>query len=206
MEWNLLSAKNLAIIERRVSSQSFSPAQYEIVRHLIYATGDFEYQSLITFLHQPLISGAAALSARVPILVDSAIIQAGITDNLQRTFLNPVYCLDQISLPTSVPMKKSKVWQTIAGQYPSGIYIVGNNILLLLSLLDLIESGEIKPSLIIATPAGFIGKETMNNRLKNFCVPQIRIDSSKGGIGSAIAIFQGIVDLAWISKHQSLVS
>ncbi len=189
MEWNILTAQNLAIIERKVNSQSFSPAQYEIVRRLIYGTADFEYQSIISFLHEPLHSGGAALSARVPILVDTAIIQAGINDLLQETFLNPIYCLDHIALPSGLPSTKSKVWQTVARCHPAGIYIIGSNALMLLSLLDLIEAGQIKPSLIIATPAAFIGKEMMNNRLKNCSVAQIRIDNSKGGIASAIAIF-----------------
>ncbi len=206
MEWNLLSAQNLALIERRVSSKSFSPAEYEIVRRLIYATADWEYQSLISFLHEPLSSGAGALSARVPILVDSPMIQSGIIDSLQNTFLNPIYCLDNISLATGVPVKKYQLWQMLACRYSAGIYLVGNNPLLLLSLLDLIESEKIKPSLIIATPTGFTGKEMINNRLKQTSVPQIRIDSSKGGSETAIAVFQGIVDLAWISKHQCLVN
>lgn len=206
MEWNILTAQNLAIIERKVSNQSFSPGEYEIIRRLIYATADFDYQSMISFHQQPLRSGSAALEARVPILVDSATIQGGITNVLQNTFLNPVYCLDDISLPTGLPAKKSQVWQTVARRYPSAIYIIGENSLLLLSLLDLIEAQQIKPSLIIATPAGFIGKEMMNNRLKQSSISQIRIDSGKGGVGCAIAIFQGLIDLAWMAKNQSLTT
>lgn len=205
MEWNILIAQNLAVIERQVSKEDFSPSEYEIVRRLIYATADVEYQSLISFLHDPLKSGFAALSARLPILVDSEMIQSGIIDRLQETFLNPVYCLDRISLPSGSPKQKSKVWQKVASCYPTGIYLVGDNSLMLLSLLELIEAEKIKPSLIITTPPGFIGKEVMNNRLKKSSVPQIRIDSCKGGGGSAIAIFRGIIDLAWISKHQNLI-
>ena len=205
MEWNLLTAQNLAVIERKTSKEKFSPAEYEIVRRLIYATADLEYQSLINFLNQPLSSAAAALSARVPVLVDNHIVQSGVNGRLEETFLNPVYCLDRISLARGVAGKKLKVWQSVARRYPSGIYIISDNALMLLSLLELIEAEEIKPSLIIATPAGFIGKEIINNRLQKSSVPQIRIDSSKGGIGSAIAIFRGIIDLTWISNHQSLV-
>ena len=205
MEWNILTAQNLAIIERQVSNQSFSAGEYEIIRRLIYTTADFDYQSVTSFLHEPLSSGAAALMARVPVLVDTATIQAGIIGILQATFINPVYCIEDISLPTGLPSQKSKVWQTVFRRYPSAIYLIGENSLLLSSLLDLIQLQEIKPSLIIATPASFIGKEMMNNRLQNFPIPQIRIDNCKGGMGAAIAIFQGLVDLAWIAKNQNLV-
>jgi precorrin-8X/cobalt-precorrin-8 methylmutase len=204
MEWNILTAQNLAIIEREVSNQSFSPSEYEIVRRVIYATADFDYQSIISFLDQPLDSGTAALGARVPVLVDSATIQGGITNLLQNTFLNPVYCLDDISLPSGLSAKKSQIWQTVARRYPSAMYIIGENALLLLSLLGLIEGQQIKPSLIIATPAGFLKKQMIINRLRNSSIPQIRIDSSKGGVGSAIAIFEGLVDLAWIARNQKI--
>ena len=205
MEWNILTAQNLAVIERKIDQKSLTFAQREIVKRVIYTNADFDYQSIITFVHDPLLSGSAALSARVPILVDSAIVQSGISQMLQDTFLNPTYSLSDIALPGGLSTRKTKIWQAVARRYPTGIYVIGDNFLLLLSLLDLIESKQIKPSLIIATPPGFIGKEMLNKRLKQCPISQIRIDSSKGGIVSAIAIFNGLVELAWLAKHQKLV-
>ena len=40
MEWNLLTAQNLAIIDREIELHSFSPAEYEIIRRVIYQTAD----------------------------------------------------------------------------------------------------------------------------------------------------------------------
>ena len=205
MEWNILTAQNLAVIERKINQKSLSFAQKEIIKRVIYTNADFDYQSIITFVHEPLLSGAAALSTRVPILVDNSIVQSGISPLLQETFLNPIYSLSDIAFSGSLSAKKSKVWQTVARHNPSGIYVIGDNFLLLLSLLDLIESKQIRPSLIIATPPGFIGKEMLNKRLQECPISQIRIDSSKGGISSAIAIFNSLVELAWIAKHQKLI-
>ncbi|HCF26135.1 MAG TPA: precorrin-8X methylmutase, partial [Cyanobacteria bacterium UBA11049] len=49
MEWHLIDVQNLATIDREIGDRAFSPAEYEIVRRAIYATGDFEYQDLIRF-------------------------------------------------------------------------------------------------------------------------------------------------------------
>jgi precorrin-8X/cobalt-precorrin-8 methylmutase len=197
MKWDLLTAQNMAIIDQEVSQGKFSPAQYEIVRRMIYVSGDLDYHSLVYFTTNALSSGAAALSARVPIIVDTLAIQAGINSLLQTTFLNPVYCLEQISIPVSFEQKNSSILTTLANRYPSAIYIFGENQLLLASLLDFISLQKIQPSLIITTPAGFIHKEVINMKLKNSSLSHIRIDSCKGGVNLALAIFDGLIDLAW---------
>lgn len=201
MEWNLLTAQNLTIIEREISKKGFSPAEYEIMRRIIYATGDLDYSSVMAFAHNPLSCGRAALEARASIMVDIPLLQAGVANLVQQTFLNPVYCLEEISISTSFLENKTKIWQNLASRYPSAFYIIGENPLILVALLDLIESSVIQPSLIIYTASGFTRKEMINLRLKNSNVPHIRIDSSKGGIGLAMTIFEGLMELAWLSVN-----
>jgi precorrin-8X/cobalt-precorrin-8 methylmutase len=203
MEWNLLTCQNLALIDREIENHRFSPAEYEIIRRIVYASCDCEYQSLVVFAHQPLKIGAAALSARVPIIVDSSMIQAGINSALQLTFANPVYCLEEMSQPLSTSPKKAWLLNHLAKRYPEAIYVIGKNQLLLANLLELIQSKQLDPSLIIATPAGFVKKEIVNHRLRDSLVSHIRIDSCKGGVHLAIAIFNGLVDLAWIVQEKT---
>lgn len=201
MEWNLLTAQNLAIIDQEIDKSGFSSAEYEIVRRVICITGDLNYSSLVNFSPDALKSAVKALNHQTPIIVDTATIQAGIFYSLQQTFLNPIYCLENITLPISLRQSKSSLLQHLGSRYYSPICIIGQSSGVLNSLLDLIESYSIQPSLIIATPSGFIRKEMMNHRLQASCIPHIRIDSSKGGTDQAIAIFSGLVDLAWIGKQ-----
>lgn len=204
MKWNLLTAQNLAIIDHEVNRGKFSPAEYEIVRRMIYVSGDFDYYSLVNFTNNALLSGAAALSARVPIIVDTPILQSEITSLLQTTFLNPVYCIEEISVSAFFEQKTSLILQSFANRYPSAIYLFSQNQIMLASLLDLIQSKQIQPSLIIATPSGFIHKEAINMKLRNCSVSHIRIDSCKGGVNLAIAIFDGLIDLAWTAKQLTI--
>ncbi|MEO0132915.1 MAG: precorrin-8X methylmutase, partial [candidate division WOR-3 bacterium] len=78
MEWHVTDAQSLGIIDREIGDHLFSPAEYEIVRRVIYATADFEYKSLIRFSDQALQRGAAALAARTTIIVDVPMVQVGI--------------------------------------------------------------------------------------------------------------------------------
>ena len=70
MEWHLTDAQSLAMIDGDIGDTVFSPAEYEIVRRVIYQTADFEYLSLIRFSEKALQLGAAALAARRTLVVD----------------------------------------------------------------------------------------------------------------------------------------
>lgn len=41
MEWHVTDAQSLAIIDSEIENHVFSPAEYEIVRRVIYSTADF---------------------------------------------------------------------------------------------------------------------------------------------------------------------
>ncbi|MGL4375780.1 MAG: precorrin-8X methylmutase, partial [Microcoleaceae cyanobacterium] len=100
MEWHVTDAQSLGIIDREIGDHVLSPAEYEIVRRVIYATADFEYKSLVRFSDHALQAGAAALAARTTIVVDVPMVQVGISPQLQSTFANPVYCsMDAITRP-----------------------------------------------------------------------------------------------------------
>ncbi|BAQ60944.1 cobalt-precorrin-8x methylmutase [Geminocystis sp. NIES-3708] len=204
MKWNLLTAQNLAIIDQEVNRGKFSPAEYEIVRRTIYVSGDFDYHSLVSFSSNALQSGAAALSARVPIIVDTSILQTSITSLLQSTFLNPVYSVEAISSNIVFEQKPSSILENLAYRYPYAIYVFGQNQIILDSLLDFIESQEIKPSLIITTASGFIYKEAINMKLRDSSISHIRVDSCKGGVNLAMAIIDGLIDLAWMAKQLTI--
>jgi precorrin-8X/cobalt-precorrin-8 methylmutase len=198
MEWHITDAQSLGIIDREIGPHAFSPAEYEIVRRVIYATADFEYKSLISFSDHALQSGAAALAARTTIVVDVPMVQVGITPVLQSTFANPVYCsMDAITRPQKE--KTTAAWgiETLARRYPEGIFVIGQAQTALCAIVDLIEAEEIRPALVIGTPSGFVGVDVAKSRLYDSMIPHIRIDGRKGSAVVAVAIINGLVDLAW---------
>jgi precorrin-8X/cobalt-precorrin-8 methylmutase len=198
MEWHVTDAQSLAIIDREIGNTDLAPAEYEVTRRVVYATADFEYQSLLRFSEKALHSGAAALAARTTIVVDVPMVQAGILPNVQRTFANPIYC----SMETTTRPQKEKTqsaWgmETLARRYPEAIFIVGQSQTALTSIVEALEQEKVKPALIIGTPSGFIGIEEAKMQLQKASVPYIGIDGRKGGSVVAVAIFRGLIDLAW---------
>jgi precorrin-8X/cobalt-precorrin-8 methylmutase len=204
MEWHVTDAQSLAIIDGEIGDHVFSPAEYEIVRRVIYATADFEYKSLIRFSERALQAGAAALAARIPIVVDVLMVQTGISYAIQNTFANPVYCSTDTSTRPQIE-KTRAAWgiETLAKRYPEGIFIVGQAQTAFTTLVDLIEAEEIHPALLIATPVGFVDVDDAKRRLQDSLVPNITIDSSKGNAVVAAAIADGLIDLAWQAYGQN---
>jgi len=203
MEWHVTDALSLAIIDREISDHVFSPAEYEILRRVIYATADFEYKSLISFSERALQAGAAALAARTTIVVDVPMVQVGITPNIQNTFANPVYCsMDALTRPQKDKTRVAWGIETLARRYPEGIFVIGQAQTALSALVELVEAEQIKPALVIGTPSGFMEVDVVKSRLKDSRIAHITIDGRKGGAVVAAAILNGLVDLAWQAYGQ----
>ncbi|MEJ6487243.1 precorrin-8X methylmutase [Nostoc punctiforme UO1] len=203
MEWHVTDAQSLAIIDNEIENHVFSPAEYEIVRRVIYSTADFEYKSLIRFSERALQAGAAALAARTTIVVDVPMVQVGIASEIQNTFANPVYCsMEALTRPQKEKTRAAWGIETLAKRYPEGIFVIGQAQTALTALVDLIEAEEIRPALIIATPVGFVNVDEAKGRLQDSLVPHITIESRKGNAVVAAAIVDGLVDLAWQAYGQ----
>ena len=206
MEWHVTDAQSLAIIDQEIGEHGFSPAEYEIVRRVIYATADFEYKSLIRFSEQALQTGAAALAARTTIVVDVPMVQVGVAPIIQATFANPVYCsMETVTRPQKEKSQTAWGIETLAQRYPEGIFVVGQAQTALSAIVELIEQDEIRPALVIGTPAGFVDADVLKDRLRDSLVPHIRIDGRKGSAVVAAAILEGLIDLAWEAYGQESV-
>lgn len=214
MEWHVTDAQSLATIDKEIGGflslmhlngntskgeyRHFSAAEYEIVRRVIYATGDFEYKSLIKFSERALQASAAAFASRSTVIIDDAKVQAGIAEEVQNTFANPVYCaMEAQTRPQKEKTCAAWGMETLAKRYPEGIFVVGQAPTALITLVDLIKAEKIRPVLIIATPPQFINIDATKQSLKEFSIPNITIKSLKGGATVAAAILDGLIDLAW---------
>ena len=204
MEWHITDAQSLAMIDREIGPTVFSPAEYEIVRRVIYKTADFEYLSLLRFSEGALPLGAAALAARSTLVVDVPMVQVGIVPNLQDTFANPVYCSTQtITRPQKAKTQTAWGIETLAKRYPEAIFVIGESQTALTALVELIEEENIKPALVIGTPAGFVGADVAKERLHDAQIPQMTVSGPKGSSVVAVAIVNGLLDLAWQAYGQS---
>jgi precorrin-8X/cobalt-precorrin-8 methylmutase len=206
MDLDFNDAASLAIIDRQITieiGKDVTPAQYEIVRQVIYSTADLEYQSLLKFSSGALAKGAAAITAITPIIVDVPEIQVSIVPKLRKTFANPVYCCATTKSDlVGGGSKAARGLEILAKKYPKAILIIGQDQTALLTMMDLLNHKVIDPSLMIATPPTFI-ESAVKQKIQNTEIPAIYINSHKGGGNIASAIFKGLLQLTWQIECQN---
>jgi precorrin-8X/cobalt-precorrin-8 methylmutase len=197
MDLHISDASSLAIIDRQVNHEGLSPAEYEIIRQVIYNTADFDYASLVHFTPDALSKGAAALAARSSIIVDVPAVQVSIVPQLQKTFCNPVYCCTTaVTRPQKRKTKAAWGLETLAKDHKDSIYIIGQDQTSLATLAELTERKAIKPALTIVTAPIFI-EQDMKQWLKNSSLPSIYLNNEKGNAIVGATIVNTLVTLAW---------
>ena len=207
MEWHITDAQSLAIIDQEIGSSVLSPSEYELIRRVIYATADFDYQHLIRFSEHALQAGAAALAARSTIIVDVPLVQVAIMPSIQSSFANPDYCsIEALTRPQKEKTKSAWGMETLAQRYPEGIFVVGQSQTALCTLAEMITEEQIRPALVIGTPAAFVGAEDAKVSLRQSMVPHILTEGRKGNGVVAAALLCGLADLAWQAYGQEMVT
>lgn len=205
MNLHITDAQSLAMIDNQIDDYQLSPAEYEIVRQVIYRTADFEYLSLLRFSENSLLKGAAALAAHTSVIVDRPMVQVGIVPMLQKTFGNPIYCCSTI---VTKPQKRKteSAWglETMAKNHPQAIYVIGQEQTALTTLVELIERKTIQPALVVATPPTFV-EESMKQWLEESSIPHIYVAGNKGNSVVAATIINSLAQLAWQEYGLNLV-
>jgi precorrin-8X/cobalt-precorrin-8 methylmutase len=198
MEWHVTDAESLRVIDHEVGKHELSPAEYEVVRRVIYVTGDFDFLNLVQFSNEALQAGAAALAARTTIVVDDPMAKVGMAWALQNTFSNPIYCgIEAVTRPQKDKTRSAWGMETLAQRYPEAIFVIGQSQTALSSLVRMIRDREVAPALVIACPSGFVDIVEAKQALADSMVPHIRTEGRKGGPTVAAAILESMLDLAW---------
>lgn len=189
--------QSFEIIDREIGNHSFSLEEYAIVRRVIHATADFEFQHLLRFENDAIACGKRALRDRVPIVTDTSMVERGIVGLVRKTFGNPIVVA--IEAATDIRPGETRSQNGLARcfeRYSEAIYTIGNAPTALLELCDRIRP-DARPALIIGAPVGFVSVIEAKQALARADVPQIRSEGRKGGSAVAAAIANALISLAW---------
>jgi len=190
--------QSFAVIDQEIGEHNFSPAEYAIVQRVIHSTADFEFPQLIKFSPNAIASGIKALQQGTPIVTDVGMVKQGIAGMVAKTFGNPlIVAVEQasVALPgkTRTETGLMQCWE----EFPEAIFVIGNAPTALLALCEQLPTATLKPALVIGAPVGFISVLESKAALAQTSVPQIRVDSRKGGSPVAAAILNALLVLAW---------
>lgn len=201
------------IINREAPLHQFAPAEWQVVRRMIHTTGDFTIMGDVIFSPGVIPAAIRTLSAGSPIYTDSNMIRAGLSLERLRS-ANSRYTRDNIfchiadedvarnareaGLPRSIfAIRKAK------SILPGGIAVFGNAPIALLELNRMIMEENIRPSLVIAMPVGFVHVTESKEEILSLDVPCIALRGRRGGSPLAVSVIHALSTLTSHDKGEN---
>ncbi len=181
---------------RRLISEMIGDETIEdrIRQRCVIATGDPSVADILRFLHNPVKAGLEALDKESPIYVDIRMVEAGVVKKGHRSQVK-VFIGKGDALAYAKGITRTSAGVLALKEKISGsIVVVGNAPSALLTLCDLIESGQAAPELVIGVPVGFVNAAESKERLRGIDVPSIITAGTRGGTPIAVAALNEIIN------------
>lgn len=190
--------QSFTIIDQVVGKHHLTNLEYAIARRVIHTTADFEFLNLLKFSPEAIDMGINYLREQKPIITDVSMVREGIKSMVSKTFNNPiVVAIEQVSAADKGKTKTETGLLKCCQKYPQALYVIGNAPTALLKLCQEILHNNVKPSLVIGVPVGFVSVLEAKKVLANLTtISQIRVEGNKGGSTVAAAIINALLILA----------
>lgn len=200
-----IEAESFRIIEQEFDEQTglksanIDSDKFAILRRTIHATGDFSFAHLIRFQPKAIKAGIDAIRSGKNILTDVNMAAAGISKNLLEPFGGKVICKVAEPEVARIAKEKGRTRSQTAievGMLDNiGIVAIGNAPTALISVMNLIAEGRVKPDLIVGVPVGFVNAEESKEILVEQSYPYIACVGRKGGTTVSVAIVNALLRL-----------
>lgn len=194
---------SFAIIDREVGTHRYRADQWTIVRRLIHATGDFEFNGLTRFHPQAVDAGVTALLAGRPIVADVQMVVVGIAPRRLASFGLTAYQFidDQDVIADAARNQTTRAVQAMRKAQRldllnGSVIAVGNAPTALLELVRLIREANVQPALVVGMPVGFVAAAESKQALAELSMPWIITAGRKGGSTLAVATIHALLALA----------
>jgi len=179
----------------------FDELQKQVVMRLVHTCGNPEVASQVKISDAAIQAGITALENKQPVFCDVEMVKQGLTkrflDVEPQCFLNNEMIAEKAKEKNETrTMTAIELW---GDNINNGIAIIGNAPTALYRLIENIQQGKAKPSLIIGIPVGFIGaaesKQYLWEQHKELGIECITITGRTGGSALAAGAFNTLVRL-----------
>jgi precorrin-8X/cobalt-precorrin-8 methylmutase len=195
---------SFAIIDREAGPHGYTDDQWPLVRRLIHASADFEFNGLTVFHPQAVRAGIRALRAGCPIVADVEMIQVGVSQPRLSHFGGSIhhFIKDEDIIRQARAESSTRAVQAMRkarrlGLIDGGLVAIGNAPTALLEVLRQIREEGARPSLIIGMPVGFVAAAESKEQLAQLQeTPWILTKGRKGGSTLVVAAIHALLALA----------
>jgi len=196
---------SFAVIDREVASHAYTPAQWPIVRRMIHANADFDFNGLTDFHPRAVEAGVAAvLSRSTRVVADVEMICVGLSAPRLGHFgmATHQFISDADVIETAKAEGTTRAVQAMRKAHRLGlingaIVGIGNAPTALIELVRLIHEEGARPALVVGMPVGFVSAaESKDLMALEAAVPWVVIRGRKGGSTLVVAAIHALLGLA----------
>lgn len=196
--------ESFAIVDREAGAHEYSAEQWPVVRRMIHATADFEFNGLTRFHPEAIRAGVKAILSSRPIVADVDMICVGVSRPRLahfgvgiHQFISDEDVIAQAKRDNSTRAMQAMRKAARAGYLDGGIVAIGNAPTALLEVIRLIREENVRPGLIIGMPVGFVSAAESKEALMELTdVPWIITRGRKGGSTLVVAAIHAILAVA----------
>ena len=163
-----ISRRSYALIRAEADLTRFPRALKPLALRLAHAAGDSTVLGDLSWSRGAVAAGRRAIAAGAPILVDTAMVAAGISIDPSRiicTLRDPETARQATADGTTRSAVAIGLWRPYL---PGAVVAIGNAPTALFRLLELLTQGAPKPALVLGFPVGFVGATEAKAALAGF--------------------------------------
>lgn len=196
---------SFAVIDREVGPHAYSAQQWPIVRRMIHANADFDFNGLTDFHPQAVEAGlAAVLGGNTRVVADVEMICVGLSrprlahfGMATHQFISDSDVIEAAKAQGTTravqAMRKAHRHRLIDG----AIVGIGNAPTALIELVRLMNDEGAQPALVVGMPVGFVSAaESKDLIAAQHAVPWVVIRGRKGGSTLVVAAIHALLGLA----------
>lgn len=188
-----IEQRSYAILRTRIDLGHLDPQAAAVVARVVHATADVDLGRSMVVDGQAVTAGVAALRAGAPVVCDVEMVRAGLP-----AVAACCHLAEATAGPGGTPTRSAVAAHRAAERHPEGaVVVVGCAPTALDAWLDLIETGAVRPALVVGLPVGFVGAAEAKARLAALAdagvVAAITNHGERGGSAAAC----GAVNALW---------
>ena len=196
---------SFSIIDAEAGPHDYTAEQWPLVRRMIHANADFDFNGLTAFHPDAMRAGlAAVLKLDTPVVADVEMICVGLSAPRLAHFgmTTHHYISDPDVIELAHDLGTTRAVQSMRkahrlGRLDGAIIGIGNAPTALLEVIRLIREEGVKPALIVGMPVGFVSAAESKDLLMTVNdVPWVAIKGRKGGSTLVVAAIHALLGLA----------
>ena len=193
-----IEKRSFEIITELLGDRKLDPENELVIKRAIHTTADFDYADNLVFSPHAVKLGIEALKGGCDIVTDTQMAKSGISKATLAKLGGEVHCF--MSDPDVAAEAKARgVTRALVSMEKAAklgkpcIFAIGNAPTALIRIRELIDSGELKPALVIGVPVGFVNVVESKELIIETDVPHIVARGRKGGSNVAAAIVNALL-------------